>query len=807
MLVSFFFLVYKNGYKLITSSLKTHEYIAAKLSPCIFSSLKCSSKAFSTIFPMKHLFFVLLLLANNYGSPLAAQEQLIEYSFNFESAESQLPKDAQESIQKIAQTALSWPQYHIFIQGHTDNVGDSNYNIELARSRALEVKKRLNIAGLSNENIRINALGEEQPIASNLYHEGRRQNRRVEIILSPSSTLNYQAPEQKRRAFLQSLKLPAAQFTLKNCQKEQYIQTEQGTQIHIPKDAFDVPEGTVVQLHIIEAYKKSDMILHNLNTMSNGKRLVSGGMLKIEAHTADKIPVHLQPNKTLSVNVPSQSPNSNMQLFYADTSAAAINWVNPEPLIVRTTPVSVASSLYDYLPTQYDSRTYNKFGRLSSRQISAKRSLPYKNKGASKPKDESLDLEHPALVQQPDSNQLLHWQKQLEKEQEKQQQPCTSFACKLKAFFTSKKRKAAIKEAEQTKLAELQKNVEHETTKLAESIKKYAAYLKDMKRYRTALKAAQQIYAAKIEAWKSTFPAIDSINFERACINKDLGFIDVHFSNRATEAYQRIYDVNSYQEAAAIKRNKNLKSYASYYLPKEWKMDDKALDSFITTYNSISTINTQFFRFAIEKRDSNYFQWRKSRTSAVAALLTMYQAKSLEEVRIKQLKERMDARRKAYEQKMDFYGVSTPEEAYEAEQRQWAQKRTWDQQLGYVFQTANLGSWINCDYFPSKTDAPLITQRFELPLSPRLATTYLIFKDIASLMSGSADYSGLNNYYNFSNIPEHKAVQVFSFYIDSQGQAQVALKSLQAQGSAIEKLDYQAMSLEEFKNTLMQLDT
>ena len=31
--------------------------------------------------------------------------------------------------------------------------------------------------------------------------------------------------------------------------------------------------------------------------------------------------------------------------------------------------------------------------------------------------------------------------------------------------------------------------------------------------------------------------------------------------------------------------------------------------------------------------------------------------------------------------------------------------------MGYVFQTAKLGNWINCDYFPGKSKEEMITQK------------------------------------------------------------------------------------------------
>ena len=74
--------------------------------------------------------------------------------------------------------------YEVTIVGHTDSVGSNQYNFGLSRRRAESVKAKLIEFGLSEERIvGIEAMGEEQPIATNETAEGRAQNRRVEFKL------------------------------------------------------------------------------------------------------------------------------------------------------------------------------------------------------------------------------------------------------------------------------------------------------------------------------------------------------------------------------------------------------------------------------------------------------------------------------------------------------------------------------------------------------------------------------------------------------------------------------------------------
>ena len=71
----------------------------------------------------------------------------------------------------------------IKINGYTDNVGSESYNIELSLLRAQSVKDFLLSKGILC-NIEINGFGEKNPITDNSNSEKRKQNRRVEIVLS-----------------------------------------------------------------------------------------------------------------------------------------------------------------------------------------------------------------------------------------------------------------------------------------------------------------------------------------------------------------------------------------------------------------------------------------------------------------------------------------------------------------------------------------------------------------------------------------------------------------------------------------------
>jgi OOP family OmpA-OmpF porin len=71
----------------------------------------------------------------------------------------------------------------IDLDGHTCNIGKKSYNYKLSRERALAVRDYLmDELGLGHEAFKINAYGEDRPTASNGTREGRRRNRRVDVV-------------------------------------------------------------------------------------------------------------------------------------------------------------------------------------------------------------------------------------------------------------------------------------------------------------------------------------------------------------------------------------------------------------------------------------------------------------------------------------------------------------------------------------------------------------------------------------------------------------------------------------------------
>ena len=74
------------------------------------------------------------------------------------------------------------------IEGHTDSTGSADYNMTLSQARAETLKSVLvRNYGIAEDRLTAKGFGEQVPIATNATEEGRRQNRRVLLVIVPGN--------------------------------------------------------------------------------------------------------------------------------------------------------------------------------------------------------------------------------------------------------------------------------------------------------------------------------------------------------------------------------------------------------------------------------------------------------------------------------------------------------------------------------------------------------------------------------------------------------------------------------------------
>lgn len=115
--------------------------------------------------------------------------------FGFDS--DRLLADAEANLTELASSLEEYPGTNLLIVGHTDATGSDSYNQALSERRAQAAARFLSARGVDGDRIEQRGLGETEPVASNETEDGRALNRRVEVAIFASDSLQAAA---RRRA-------------------------------------------------------------------------------------------------------------------------------------------------------------------------------------------------------------------------------------------------------------------------------------------------------------------------------------------------------------------------------------------------------------------------------------------------------------------------------------------------------------------------------------------------------------------------------------------------------------------------------
>jgi outer membrane protein OmpA-like peptidoglycan-associated protein len=103
----------------------------------------------------------------------------------FDVASYTLKPQFRETLDRVAESMIKYPNSLIDVYGHTDSTGSDAYNQTLSDNRARTVANYLVSRGVSAARIRSQGFGETMPVADNATEQGRARNRRVEIKIVP----------------------------------------------------------------------------------------------------------------------------------------------------------------------------------------------------------------------------------------------------------------------------------------------------------------------------------------------------------------------------------------------------------------------------------------------------------------------------------------------------------------------------------------------------------------------------------------------------------------------------------------------
>ncbi len=126
--------------------------------------------------------------AGNDGCPVISADDrsvldLAMRSVQFETGSATILPDSYRTLDRIAEIMLRYADYHLIINGHTDNIGGSKSNLQLSEQRAKACYNFLISRGVLAQRMIHSGFGDAKPLTSNKSETGRGLNRRVEFIM------------------------------------------------------------------------------------------------------------------------------------------------------------------------------------------------------------------------------------------------------------------------------------------------------------------------------------------------------------------------------------------------------------------------------------------------------------------------------------------------------------------------------------------------------------------------------------------------------------------------------------------------
>ncbi len=126
--------------------------------------------------------------ANNHGCPEISVQVKKRLAFaataiQFDLGKATIKKTSNKLLDEVVKILNDYPDYVMSIEGHTDNVGKADKNLQLSKERAEAVKNYFISKGIAADRLMADGFGDTKPVASNKTAAGRAKNRRVAMDL------------------------------------------------------------------------------------------------------------------------------------------------------------------------------------------------------------------------------------------------------------------------------------------------------------------------------------------------------------------------------------------------------------------------------------------------------------------------------------------------------------------------------------------------------------------------------------------------------------------------------------------------
>ncbi len=117
--------------------------------------------------------------------PVVTEEYCSILEMEFEIDNDTIQREEKERLKTLGTFLSKYPETTATIEGHSDNVGDNEYNMQLSLRRAQSVVNYLvETIGIAPSRLKSVGYGSSRPIADNQTQEGKRSNRRIAAVIS-----------------------------------------------------------------------------------------------------------------------------------------------------------------------------------------------------------------------------------------------------------------------------------------------------------------------------------------------------------------------------------------------------------------------------------------------------------------------------------------------------------------------------------------------------------------------------------------------------------------------------------------------
>ncbi len=113
---------------------------------------------------------------------LNADGSIALYGILFDFDKATLQQASAKQLQDVLMLLHTNSDLRLEIQGHTDDDGSADYNLQLSHRRAESVRQYLLLFGVEPSRLQAKGYGESMPVVPNNSEENKAKNRRVELV-------------------------------------------------------------------------------------------------------------------------------------------------------------------------------------------------------------------------------------------------------------------------------------------------------------------------------------------------------------------------------------------------------------------------------------------------------------------------------------------------------------------------------------------------------------------------------------------------------------------------------------------------